>query len=141
MNIQDRNWQYGNTDDNLLFADSKIALKGELQWNGDLITQAILTLYNINSKIKFKICGVTKCAEDNDYAYPYILIHIAQNGTTFKSVFTASSSGLGSLSLPKGGKAHFLFKVHESCPRTLSCGFEDKSINPNSKDGSIIICI
>lgn len=138
-NIQNRNWAHGNKDNKFLFIDLKIVLKGELHWDGDLITQATLTLYNIDSEHTYKICGVSKCAADVEYKFPYILIHLAKDGSAYKSIFTASSSDLGSLSLPVGGEAHLLFKIHNSCPKTFTCGFgPDK---PNSKDGSIIICI
>lgn len=137
--IQSRDWSYGNGNEDFLFVDLTIALKLKLQWKGDLITQAILTLYNIDSNLDYKICGVTKCDADGEYNHPYFLIHLAEDGTNYKSEFTASPTQLGALNLPIGAEAHFLFKIHSNCPKTLNCGFEN--IKPLSKDGSIIICI
>ncbi len=137
-NIQNRDWTHGNGNNNILFIDLEIVLKGKLQWKGDLITQATLTLYNIDSEY-YKICGITKCAADGEYGNPYLLIHIAKDGTHYKSEFIASTLQLGSLSLPIGAKAHFLFKRYDHCPKTFNCGFENTK--PKSKDGSIIICI
>jgi len=138
-NIQHKQWSHGNESEDFLFIDLSLALKLKLQWTGDTINQATLSLFNFYSNTTYKICGVTKCAADEEYNHPHFLIHLGLNGTTFKSEFTATSNQLGALNLPKGAEAHFLFKIHDACPKTLNCGFDN--IKPLSKDGSIIICI
>ncbi len=138
-NIQSRNWSHGDENENPLFSDASIILKGALQWKGDEINQVTFALNNIASEHSYKICGVTKCEADGEYGHPYILIHLATDGSTLRSVFVASQKHFGSLRLPIGAEAHFLFKIYDNCPKTFSCGFG--SIKPLSKDGSIIICI
>lgn len=137
--LQRREWPLGNNDENFLFIDLDLALKLKLKWTAEVITEATLTLFNFSSTFNYKICGVTKCPADGEYPHPYFSIHLGQNGTTYKSEFTATSNQLGSLSLPKGAEAHFLFRIHDSCPKTLLCGFDFEK--PGNKNGSIIISI
>lgn len=137
--VQNRRWSHGDTNDNLLFSDSAIILLGKFEWDEDLVTDATLTLYNVDSEDNYEICAVTNCEADGEYGDPYILIHLTQDGISLKSEITVSSRELGSLRLRKGDRAHFLFKVYDSCSQDFSCGFN--GIKPFSKDGSIIICI
>lgn len=137
--IQNRILPHGNIQDNLLFNDSAIILLGRFQWEDDVVTNVTFTLYNIDYRITYKICGITKCEADEEYDQTYILIHMAEDGTSSKSEITVSSKELGSLSLPENAEVHFLFKVKDTCPQELSCGFDHTK--PRSKDGCIIICI